>query len=181
MSEKTQKVTFQRKTIFVKKGLQLRYIATILLSALFAFAITIHEVIWAAEQIAVKNPAVKDIVKELNVLVPMFAFKACLFIGILLIFAIVVSHQQAGPLYKFEKSFGKLKDGDLTYRVYLRKGDQLTEMQKEFNDMVYSLQRVVAEYEDFRSYAEGSSDERVRARAVETGEHVKGIMPEMKV
>lgn len=180
-NETKKKAPFQRKQIFVKKGMQFRYIATILLSALFAFGMTIHEVIWAAEQLAVKNPAVKDIMAELKALIPIFSFKACLFIGIILIFAIVVSHQQAGPIYKFEKSLGNIKDGDLTYRVYLRKGDQLTEMQREFNEMASSLQKVITEYENFRSYAAGSSDARVKEQAIATGDNIKRIMPGIKI
>lgn len=182
MSEEQQKKsTFQRRIIFIKKGMQFRYIAAVMLSAIFAFIITIHEVIWAFDQIVVKNPEISVFASEVYALMPVFIFKACLFLGILLIFAVVVSHQQAGPIYKFEKSMNCIKNGDLTCRVYLRKGDRMTEFQKEFNDMAASLHGIVAEYENFRAYAAGSDDEKVRERAVETEERVKKILPELKL
>ncbi|MBO4556099.1 MAG: methyl-accepting chemotaxis protein [Elusimicrobiales bacterium] len=184
-TDNKKKKRVQRKIIFVKKRMQFRYIMTMLISAFFAFAITVHEISWAAGQLAVKNPALRDIlsdiVSEFHALWPGLAVKALLFIAILLVFAIVSSHQQAGPVYQFEKGIGKIKRGDFTCRVYLRKGDEFTEMQKEFNDMSVNLHKIISQYESFRAYAAGSSDEKVRNRAVKLSDEIKSIIPEMKI
>jgi methyl-accepting chemotaxis protein len=54
-----------------------------------------------------------------------------------------VSHRFAGPIYRFEKSAQSVGGGDLTHRVSLRTGDELMELQEEFNGMVSGLQALV--------------------------------------
>lgn len=170
----------QRRTIFIKKSLQFKYISIIFASALLAFVIAVHEVVFTMNKAAEANPAVQAVIQDVYAMTPVFLFKSALFLGIVLIIAIIISHRLAGPLYKFEKSCAIVGDGDLTYRVYLRKGDQLTDMQREFNNMVYALQNVTSEYENFRSYAAGSEDEKVRERALEAEVRIKKLMPELK-
>ena len=46
---------------------------------------------------------------------------------------ILLSHQIAGPLYRFEKSLEEIARGDLTGRIHLRKTDQLKKLQSALN------------------------------------------------
>jgi len=62
---KKKNKTVKRKIIFVKKRMQFRYIMTLLAGAFFAFAITLHEISWAAGQLAAKNPVIKDILSDI--------------------------------------------------------------------------------------------------------------------
>lgn len=55
------------------------------------------------------------------------------------IFGLWSSHKVAGPLYRFEKSLGKIKEGDLSERLYLRKGDFLHDTGESMNDALDSL------------------------------------------
>ena len=48
----------------------------------------------------------------------------------------------AGPVYRFEQTCKAIAKGDFSQRVHLRKGDQLIELQDEFNKM---MDRVEAE------------------------------------
>jgi nitrogen fixation/metabolism regulation signal transduction histidine kinase len=57
---------------------------------------------------------------------------------------VFLSHKLAGPVYRFEKSTQIVSGGDLTYRVRLRKGDELMELQDNFNRMTACLQDRVA-------------------------------------
>ena len=50
-----------------------------------------------------------------------------------------VSHKIAGPLFRLEKDINVISEGDLTYRVKLRKGDQLIELSEDVNQMTMSL------------------------------------------
>ena len=118
---------------------------------------------------------------EFHALSPVLAVKAAILIAIIAICSLILSNQIAAPIYKFEKGLKKIKLGDFSYRLYLRKGDQLTEVQKEFNEMSSAVHKIMCEYEDFRSYAAGSSDEKVRERAVHVGEEIKRIVPKMKI
>ena len=42
----------------------------------------------------------------------------------------------AGPVYRFEQTCKAIAKGDFSQRVHLRKGDQLTDLQDEFNNMM---------------------------------------------
>ena len=63
----------------------------------------------------------------------------------LTIHSLVVSHRIAGPLYQFRRIFGQLRDGDLTARATLRRGDYLTAEAQIINDMSESLEQRLLE------------------------------------
>lgn len=58
--------------------------------------------------------------------------------------AVYLSHKLAGPIYRFERSARVVAEGDLTHQVHLRKGDELMDLQEEFNAMVSSLREKVS-------------------------------------
>ena len=51
-----------------------------------------------------------------------------------------ISHTIAGPIYRFEKSCEEIQNGNLTFRIKLRKNDSFPELQEKFNLMLDSLQ-----------------------------------------
>jgi nitrogen fixation/metabolism regulation signal transduction histidine kinase len=69
-------------------------------------------------------------------------------------------------------------EGDLTHRVYLRKGDQLTELQDQFNNMAGAVNEAVKEYEKFRAEAAAAG---MQDRAEALRKRVAEIMPKFKV
>jgi len=44
-----------------------------------------------------------------------------------------------GPLYQFTRAYGKIADGDLGFRVQIRKGDYLVDERDGLNEMIDSL------------------------------------------
>jgi len=48
-------------------------------------------------------------------------------------------HRLIGPVYRFEKAFEQIQNGDLTFRVKLRKNDYLQNEQAELNKMIETL------------------------------------------
>ena len=184
-TDKKKKHKSRRKSVLVKSGLQFRYILTLIIVASASFAFSIHEIIWAMRHIAEKNPAVKEIINgilsEFQALMPALGIKIIVFLVILVIFGFLASNQLAGPLYRFEKSLQYLTRGDFTFRAYLRKGDSLTDAQQKFNEMASFVHKTVSDYENFRSYAAGSSDPMVRKRATDLGENIKQNIPEFKI
>jgi len=99
---------------------------------------------------------------------------------IVLIVAAVVSHRMAGPVYKFEKSCAAVASGDLTHRVWLRKGDQLSDLQEQFNAMVGAVNEAVKQLEAFKSEA-AAKDPALKARADEVSAKIAEIMPAYKL
>ena len=111
-------------------------------------------------------------------MMPLFGIKIIMYMVMVLIVAAVVSHRMAGPVFKFEKSCATVGEGDLTHRVFLRKGDQLTDLQDQFNNMTGAVNEVVKEYEKFRveAAAAGLAD-----KADALSKKVAEIMPRFKV
>ncbi|NNN06827.1 MAG: methyl-accepting chemotaxis protein [Elusimicrobia bacterium] len=133
--------TFQRKTVLVKRSLQLRYIAMVFLSVLAASLIVGGDVYYSLARVMTTEcpVAISGLTRFNDVL----AVKVALYLGLMLVVSLYVSHRFAGPIYRFEKSAQTVGAGDLTHRVSLRTGDELLELQEEFNGMVASLQAFV--------------------------------------
>ena len=181
MTENTQAkapVQFQRKTIMIKKGLQYRYMALIFMSVLLAFIVVGLDILWTVSKVVTEHPMMQPLLEELSAMMPLFGIKIVMYMIMVLIVSAVVSHRMAGPVFKFEKSCATVGEGDLTHRVYLRKGDQLTDLQDQFNNMTGAVNEVVKEYEKFRveAAAAGMAD---KAQAL--SKKVSEIMPKFKV
>lgn len=70
-----------------------------------------------------------------------------------------VSHKIAGPIYRLEKDIEVIADGDLTFRVKFRKGDQLKELSEEINAMSEALSgKVLRIQSDLRHILSMASD-----------------------
>ena len=138
MAEKeVAKKTYKRRTILIKKSMQLRYMFIIISSVLVGFLIFGFEIAWNMHRLFSDRPALlAPLFGEMRLILPVFFIKLAIYLTVVLIVASVISHRMAGPLYKFEKSTAIIAGGDLTHKVYLRKDDNLTDLQKEFNAMV---------------------------------------------
>ena len=58
---------------------------------------------------------------------------------------IVLSHRIAGPAHRLQNSLREIGSGNLTYRVRLRKKDELAELAEELNRLTESLDGKVGE------------------------------------
>lgn len=47
-----------------------------------------------------------------------------------------ISHRLGGPLYRFEKTLESLRDGDVSFQVFLRKKDELEDLVPLFNETI---------------------------------------------
>lgn len=181
MAENTQTkpaAQFQRKTIMIKKGLQYRYMALIFASVLLAFLVVGLDVLWTVSKVVNEHPMMQPMLEEMTAMAPLFGIKIGMYLLIVLIVSVVVSHRMAGPVFKFEKSCAVVAEGDLTHRVYLRKGDQLMDLQEQFNNMVAAMHEAAREYEKFRAAA---AAEGFKAKADALDVEIRRIMPNFKV
>jgi methyl-accepting chemotaxis protein len=135
----TQK--FQRRTVLIKRSLQLKYIGMVFLSVLLASLIVGGDIYYTmARMVLADNPSLAPAVTQFNTII---LVKLALYLVLMLLISLYVSHRFAGPIYRFEKSAQIVSSGDLTHRVSLRTGDELLELQEEFNGMLGSLQALV--------------------------------------
>ncbi|MFA6435274.1 MAG: methyl-accepting chemotaxis protein [Elusimicrobiales bacterium] len=170
----------QRKTILIKKKLQYRYMALIFMSVLVAFVIVGLDLMWTISKVVTDHPMMQPLLEDMFGMAPLFIVKIGMYLVIVLIMAAVVSHRMAGPVYKFEKSCATVASGDLTHRVCLRKGDQLTELQDRFNHMTAAVNEVVKQLEAFKAQAAAESPS-LKLRADEVSAKISGIMPGYKI
>jgi methyl-accepting chemotaxis protein len=141
MAQAGESQKFQRRTVLVKRALQLKYIGMVFVSVLLASIIVGGDIYYTmARMVLAENPSMAPQVSQFNWII---AVKLVLYLGLMLMISLYVSHRFAGPIYRFEKSAQIVASGDLTHRVCLRTGDELLELQEEFNGMVANLQALV--------------------------------------
>lgn len=169
---------FQRKTVLVKRSLQLKYIGMVFLSVLVASMIVGGDVYYSLMRVMLTEcPSVTDRITQFNTVL---LVKVGLYLALMLLISLYVSHRFAGPIYRFEKSCQSLSTGDLTHRVSLRTGDELMELQEEFNGMASALQALVQKDRNLAVRLSERVDE-IAKRAVDAGvrEDLKSLKVEL--
>ncbi len=133
----------KRRTIFIKKKLQLRYMLLIVLSVLCGLSIMALELTATLNDLFDKYPVlVQPIYDQFIPIVASFFYKIIIYVLFVVLISAILSHKMAGPVYRFEQTCKAIAKGDFSQRVRLREGDQFTELQDEFNKM---MDRVEAE------------------------------------
>lgn len=138
-----QRTQFKRRTIFIKKNLQFKYMLLIVFCVLTGLAIMAFELTFTLDEIFDKYPVlIQPLYDNFLPIVSGFIYKIVIYILFVILISSILSHKMAGPVYRFEQTCKAIANGDFSQRVHLRKGDQLTDLQKEFNKM---MDRVEAE------------------------------------
>ena len=131
------KPSFQRRTIFIKKNLQVRYMVLIVTCVLCGLAIMTLELMATLNDLFDAYPVLmQPIYDEFIPIISDFFFKIAIYVLLVIVISAIVSHKMAGPVYRFEQTCKAIAKGDFSQRVHLRKGDRLTELQEEFNKMM---------------------------------------------
>ncbi len=143
MASKNPTVPFKRRTIFIKKNIQLRYMALIVLSVLSGLLIMAYELTFTLHDIFDQYPVLlQPLYDNFPAIAYSFIYKLIIYVVFVVLISAILSHKMAGPIYRFEQTCKAVTKGDFSQRVHLRKGDQLTELQEEFNKM---MDRIEAE------------------------------------
>lgn len=137
---------YKRRTYLIKTGLQLRYMGIIISTMLFvAFGVgwVIYHTSWGmiANTPDLTLDKLSDIFDVVNTSITQWII---VFIFVIAILSIFVSHKIAGPVYRLEETTRIIASGDLTYKINLRHGDELQDLQEAFNTMSNSLREMVA-------------------------------------
>ena len=128
---------FKRRTIFIKKNLQFSYMMLIILSVLAGLLIMAFELTFTLNDIFDKYPVLlQPIYDTFPSIAFSFIYKIIIYVVFVVLISAIVSHKMAGPVYRFEQTCKAIAKGDFSQRVHLRKGDQLMDLQDEFNKMM---------------------------------------------
>lgn len=137
--------TSKRKTVFIKKAFQGRFILNVFLVLLLSGACSAVIIHWFTESDLIsqsQNAHVKITTALDNLGVSIFIGNliALLIAGSITIFMVLyASHKIAGPLYRFEKLCQQIGDGNLDAVTKLREHDQLQDLGSAFSEMVAKL------------------------------------------
>ncbi|MBF0544967.1 MAG: methyl-accepting chemotaxis protein [Candidatus Riflebacteria bacterium] len=135
----------RRRTFLIKTGLQLRYMG-IIVSTMLVIALGVGWIIYYTSWNRISGTPdltidkLAEIFDDVNKVLIRWVVVFVMLIAILSVF---VSHKIAGPVYHFERSAKFIASGDLTHRVKLRYGDELRDLQDAFNQMTDSLRSMV--------------------------------------
>ncbi len=75
-------------------------------------------------------------------------YELCIFIPIVVIIGLIISHRVAGPLFQIERILRSIGDGDLSRRIILREKDELKNLAMCINEMTTGLSNKISELED---------------------------------
>ncbi len=135
--QSTPAPVLKRRTIFIKKKLQLRYMLLIILSVLCGLSIMALELTATLNDLFDTYPVlVQPIYDQFLPIVSSFFYKIIIYLLFVVLISAILSHKMAGPVYRFEQTCKAIAKGDFSQRVHLREGDQFTELQDEFNKMM---------------------------------------------
>lgn len=142
---------YKRRRYLVKKGLQFRYIGTILLAVFIIAATCIVSTYYSllillGEKLANVYPQGRlvSILKDVNLIV---LYRVLILVPFVMIIGLFLSHKIAGPLFRMEKVLRDIGKGNFDIHVKLRKGDELKGMAEAINDMTANLKDMKTSYE----------------------------------
>jgi len=131
-----------RHIYFIEKSFQTRFIMKFCGLVAFGGLLTIGLLyLWAARATTVSIVDSRVVVKTAaNFILPLLIQTVIIVTVIVAIATIAVtlfvSHKIAGPLYRFKKVIEAMGEGDFLNQVKIRKGDQLQDLAKAFDDMI---------------------------------------------
>jgi methyl-accepting chemotaxis protein len=71
-----------------------------------------------------------------------------LFIAVVFLISLFVSHRIAGPLYKLSLFFDKARAGDFVSKLIFRKKDHFQELAQDYNDLIASFKERIQAKDD---------------------------------
>lgn len=135
----------KRRTIFIKKAFQGRFILNVLLIIMLSGLCSAGLIYWitggdllAESQTAHEN--IRSALDHLGISILIANMAALIIASIFAVLMVLyASHKIAGPLYRFEKYCQQIGDGQLDTFTPLRQNDQLQELGTAFYGMVIKL------------------------------------------
>lgn len=141
------KKTYKRRTYFIEKGFQAKFILKFCVLVAIGGLLTIGILYFMAAQsttVTIVNSRVV-VRTTADFLLPVF-IQTVLIVTIIvslatIVVTLLVSHKIAGPLYRFKKAMQGLGEGDFSSDFHIRRPDQLQDLANEFNNMISKIRQ----------------------------------------
>jgi len=140
------KTKYKRRNFFIKKGLQGKYVFSyfifVMIGVIF-FTLIFSMLSMNTLSIVYDDYDLKIGTTPLILLGKILASQWIFMVVFAMLFVVIISilltHRIAGPMYRFEQAFNEMINGNIGYRIKLRKkdeGKELAEKINRFNDML---------------------------------------------
>lgn len=139
-----QKPHFIRKQYFIKGPIQSRYLiltlfSTIVPTLLFAAYLYYINVNVIGKEMALPESIYGTLVPALKKINVYLAIALPVFFAIVFVYAVIVSHRMAGPIYRLEKDLDRIIAGDHSVRIKFRTKDRLDNIAEKLNKVLDKL------------------------------------------
>lgn len=134
---------FQRKIIMIKRGLQMKYVLLVFVTVLVTSVVVFLDVYYVVGKSVLMHYEEVNLLPVIKSATALLALHLSLYLLVVLIYSLFVSHRFAGPIFRLEKVSESLANGDLTVNVQFRKGDEFFETAEYMNRMIAALREKV--------------------------------------
>ncbi len=137
--------SIQRRQLYINKKFQFRFIFKFVLILVLGGVITIGLTLFNTnDSLTTTYMNSKLVIQSTSLaIMPSVIYTTLIttfVIGLVVIMVtLLVSHKIAGPMYRFDSDIKRIADGDLKFRIRIRKGDQFQEVALSLNTMIESL------------------------------------------
>jgi signal transduction histidine kinase len=135
----------KRRVFLVKRRLQLKFILVVVGAVTIAVGLIGFDIYRTIGRDIVRDLMAPDLYGMFQNAALITVVKISFYLMVVAFLALLLSHKMAGPVYRFERSARIVADGDLTHRVHLRAGDELVDLQNEFNNMLATIHKKVSQ------------------------------------
>ena len=176
----------QRKNYFIEKGMQSKFIVTLMLLIFLVSVITVCNVYVIYEYVQSNIAAGQPNRSFFAVAFDLMGYRLFLIglvnIIIVAIIGVFYSHQFAGPSYKIQKSIQQIAEGDLSFHVTLRKSDTMHNIAESLNVMIDHFRNTLRKVNELNTQvkattSQSKADEELLAKNLAS---LKGISGELE-
>ncbi len=147
MSEETVKNRRKLKNVLINPAYQIRYVFWLGITGLLLtlvnctiFYVYIHENYSILVELVPMTDQVKgQLYTELHQIIWILAGISVVFVGVVSVLGLFLSHRTAGPMYHMKRVFSDITSGKTTARVNLRPNDDFQDVALAFNTMMDSV------------------------------------------
>lgn len=139
-----QSPTFRRRIIMIKRGLQMKYVVLVFATVVLTALIVSVDTYYIIGKTVLQHLGEAELAPLMKAAMRLLAIHMSLYLLIILICSIFISHKFAGPIFRLERVSESLAQGDLTVKVTFRQGDEFFETAEYMNRMIASLREKVS-------------------------------------
>jgi methyl-accepting chemotaxis protein len=143
--------TFRRRIILIKRGLQMKYVILVFVTVLLTVSIVSLDVYYVVGKLLISHFGEENIVPIVHSASRLLWTHLSLYLLIVLLASVFVSHKFAGPIFRLERVSEAIAQGDLTVKVVFRDGDELFETAEYFNRMIEFLREKIQKDQNLSS------------------------------